>query len=178
MSLTLKQFGYSSDPILYMLCQAWSKRGSKPRIWIETVCKDCQQRTKVATSSSRAVAAYLKVVRRRKPSSAEGTRRGSTRERYYSPLVRGFGGSPRENFWNLSASMCVFNGVFMRLGPDFSLFCHKDISCRLWNRMLDKTVSRESHVFYYFFVSSMFLWHYFIYVPAGFSKVVLILGGT
>ena len=26
--------------------------------------------------------------------------------------------------------MCVFNGFFMRLGPDFSRFGHKDISCR------------------------------------------------
>ena len=35
------------------------------------------------------------------------------------------GPSPRKV---LSASMCVFNGIFMRLGPDFSRFGHKDIS--------------------------------------------------
>ena len=48
------------------------------------------------------------------------------------PLSLGrFGGpSPRKI---LSASMCVFNGVFMRLGPDFSRFGHKDISCRVRN---------------------------------------------
>ena len=55
--------------------------------------------------STRAVAAYLKVVRRWKPSSAKGTRGGRAR------LVRGLWGLPRENFWILSASMCVFNGV-------------------------------------------------------------------
>ena len=43
--------------------------------------------------------------------------------------------------------MCVFNGIFMRLGPDFSRFGHKDISCRVRNRMLDKIVFRQSHVF-------------------------------
>ena len=43
------------------------------------------------------VAAYLKVVWRRKPSSAE-VREGGQHERGdYSPLVRGFGGLPREN---------------------------------------------------------------------------------
>ena len=36
--------------------------------------------------------------------------------------------------------MCVFDRVFMRLGPDFSRFGHKDISCRVRNRMLEKIV--------------------------------------
>ena len=35
----------------------------------------------------------------------------------------------------------------MCLGPDFSRFDHKDISCRVRNRMLDKIVFRQSHVF-------------------------------
>ena len=39
--------------------------------------------------------------------------------------------------------MCVFNVVFMRLSPDFSPFGHKDISCRVRNRMLDKIVFRQ-----------------------------------
>ena len=47
--------------------------------------------------------------------------------------------------------MCVFNEVFMRLGPDFSRFGHKDISCRVRNRMLDKFVFRQSHVVVFFF---------------------------
>ena len=47
--------------------------------------------------------------------------------------------------------MCVFNGVFMRLGPDFSRFGHKDISCRVRNRMLDKIVFRQSHGFFFTF---------------------------
>ena len=42
--------------------------------------------------------------------------------------------------------MCVLNGFFMRLGPDFSRFGHKDISCHARNRMLDKIVFRQSHV--------------------------------
>ena len=77
--------------------------------------------------------------------------------------------------------MCVFNGFFMLLGPDFSRFGHKDISSRVRIRILDKIVFRQLRVFFfYFFVFSMFFRHYFIYVPAGFSKVllVLILGGT
>ena len=70
---------------------------------------------------------------------------------------------------------------FYAFGPDFSRFGHKDISCRVRNRMLDKIVFRLSHVFFFLlFFFSMFLLHYFIYVPAGFSKVLLalILGGT
>ena len=47
--------------------------------------------------------------------------------------------------------MCVFNGFFMRLGPDFSRFGHKDISCLVRNRMLDKIVFRQSHVFFFNF---------------------------
>ena len=43
----------------------------------------------------RAVAAYLKVVRRRKTSSADGTR-GGEHERGTPPLVRGLGVSPKK----------------------------------------------------------------------------------
>ena len=47
----------------------------------------------------RAVAAYLKVVRRRKPSSAEGTRGGRAREGGLFPLsLGGFWGSPPRFF--------------------------------------------------------------------------------
>ena len=63
----------------------------------------------------RAVAAYLKVVRRRKSSSADDTRGERARERT-PPLFRGVRGLPRENFEFL-ALLC---GFFMRLGPDFS----------------------------------------------------------
>ena len=37
-------------------------------------------------------------------------------------------------------------GFFLRVRPDFSRFGHKDISCRVKNRMLDKIVFRQSHV--------------------------------
>ena len=70
----------------------------------------------------------------------------------------------------------------MRLGPDFSRLGHKDISCCMRNRKLDKIVFRQSIIvaFFTFFFFSMFLRHYFIYFPAGFSKALLalILGGT
>ena len=39
----------------------------------------------------------------------------------------------------------------MRLGPDFSRFGHKDISCRVRNRMQDKIVFRQSHGFFLLF---------------------------
>ena len=42
----------------------------------------------------------------------------------------------------------------MRLGPDFSRFGHKDISCCVRNRMLDKIVFRQSHVVFFTFFSS------------------------
>ena len=53
--------------------------------------------------------------------------------------------------------MCVLMGFFMRLGPDFSRFGHKDISCRVRNRRLDKLVFKHSHVcLFYFFSSACF----------------------
>ena len=55
--------------------------------------------------------------------------------------------------------MCVFNGIFMRLGPDFSRFVHKDISCRVRNRMLDKIVFRQSHFFLFIQHVSLTLFH-------------------
>ena len=42
----------------------------------------------------------------------------------------------------------------MRLGPDFSRFGHKDISCCVKNLRLDKIVFRQSHVFFTFFSSA------------------------
>ena len=40
------------------------------------------------------------------------------------PLDRGVKGVSPKLFLNLGASMCVFNGVFMHLGQDFSPFGH------------------------------------------------------
>ena len=97
----------------------------------------------------RAVAAYLKVVRRRKPSSAEGTRRGRAWEGELFPLfLGGFGGLPLELFWILSASMCVFNVFFMHLGTDFS---QDFLLENIWNQM----------IFFYFFLQhvSLTLFH-------------------
>ena len=78
------------------------------------------------TWTFRAVAVYLKVVRQRKLFQAKGTRGG-----LFPLSLGGFGGASPEKV--LSASMCVFNEFFMRLGPDFSSLGHKDISCRLRN---------------------------------------------
>ena len=80
--------------------------------------------------------------------------------------------------------MCVFKGVLcVAFGTRFQSFwsrsfTRKDISCRVRNQMLDKIVFRQALVCFFFF--SMFLWHYFIYVPLDFVKVLiaLILGGT
>ena len=49
-------------------------------------------------------------------------------------------------------------GFFIRLRPDFSRFGHKDISCRVRNRMLDKIVFTDSHMllFFTFFSSACF----------------------
>ena len=80
------------------------------------------------------------------PKAQEG---GEDERGIIPPLVREVWGPPPRNFLNLSASMCIFNGFFMRLGPDFSRFGHKDISCRVRNRMLDKTVFRQSHGFFF-----------------------------
>ena len=74
-------------------------------------------------------------------------RRGRAREGDYSPLVRGFGGS-LENFFEFLA----FLMGFYALGPDFSRFGHKDISTECWTKLFS-----DSHVFFYFFVFSMFL---------------------
>ena len=67
------------------------------------------------------------------------------------------GGPPPRKFLNFERFYVRFKGVFMRLGPDFSRFGHKDISCHVRNRMLDKIVFRQSNVFYYFYFFSMFL---------------------
>ena len=60
----------------------------------------------------RAVAAYLKVVRRRKPSSAEGMRGGRAREGGSFPIsLGGFGGPPPRIFLNFERFYVRFNGV-------------------------------------------------------------------
>ena len=70
----------------------------------------------------RAVAAYLKVVRRRKPSSTEG---GRAREGGLFPLWQcGFGGPPPRTFLNFERFYVRFKWGLMRLGPDFSRLGH------------------------------------------------------
>ena len=44
----------------------------------------------------------------------------------------------------------------MRLGPDLSRFGHKDISCRVRNRIQDKLFSDSQVVFFTFFSSACF----------------------
>ena len=101
----------------------------------------------------RAVAAYLKVVRRRKPSSAEGTRGGRAREGGLFPLsLGGLGGLPLDFFLFLSASMCVLMCVFHAFGNRFQsrFFARKYISWRVGNQMQDKIVFRQSLFFLIF----------------------------
>ena len=55
--------------------------------------------------------------------------------------------------------MCVFNGGFIHLGPEFRPFGHNllpDISCHLRNRMLDKIVFIQSRFFYFFSTACFF----------------------
>ena len=59
---------------------------------------DCQELYWIIPWISRAVAAYLKVVRRRKSSSADGTRGGELERGTPPPLVRGVRGSPPRKF--------------------------------------------------------------------------------
>ena len=102
-------------------------------------------------------------------------REGGEHERGdYSPSRQGgLGVLLRENFWIFGTSMCVFKGVYAFETRFQSFlprsFARKDISCHTRNRMLDKLVFRQSWFFFNFFYST-FLWHYFIYVPAGFGK--------
>ena len=64
-----------------------------------------------------------------------------TREGGLIPLsTGGFRGSPSSFFLIFGASMCVFDGFFMHLGPDFSPFGHDLL---LGNLMLDKIVFRQ-----------------------------------
>ena len=106
----------------------------------------------------RAVAAYLKVVRRKKPFHAEGTRGGEHERGIILPLVRGVRGPPLRNFLNFERLYVRFNVVLCVWDHNFSHFGHKDISCRMRNRMLDKTVFRHNMLFFFsFFFFSMFL---------------------
>ena len=79
----------------------------------------------------RAVAAYLKVVRRRKSSSADGTS-GGEHERVTLPLVRRVRGLPQENFEFL-ALLCAFLMGFYAFGTRLQtrFFDRKDISWRV-----------------------------------------------
>ena len=94
----------------------WSPAGKGLTSWLSFVVSNCK-----------AVAAYLKVVRRRKASSADGTR-GGEHERVTPPLVGGLGGLPQENFEFLALLCARFQWGFMRLGPDFRHdFLHEKI---------------------------------------------------
>ena len=128
--------------------------------------------SRLILTARRAVAAYLKVVRRRKSSSADGTS-GGEHERVTLPLVRGVRGLPQENFEFL-ALLCAFLMGFYAFGTRLQtrFFDRKDISWRVikpnakQNRFQIVTI-----IFTFFF--SIFLRHYVTYVPAGFGKVLL-----
>ena len=105
------------------------------------------------------------------------------REGVLIPLsTGGFRGFPPSFFLILCASMCVFNGFFMHLGPDFRHFGHdlllekiflvtRETKC--WTKLFS-----DSHDFFTFFLQhvSLTLFHL---CPCRFWKVLLalILGG-
>ena len=116
------------------------------------------------------------MVRRRKSSSADGTRGGLS-----SGRGGGARGYPRENYEFL-ALLCAFLMGFYAFGTRFQsrFFARKNISWRVrkpnakQNRFQIYTIVT---IFFTFFIS-IFLRHYVTYVPAGFGKVrfALILG--
>ena len=83
------------------------------------------------------------------PKAREGE---STRGGLLPLSLGGFWGPPPSTFLNFEHFYVPFNWGFVHLGPDFSRFGHKDISCRVRNRMLDKIVFRQSHVVFCLFV--------------------------
>ena len=88
---------------------------------------------------------YFKVVRRRKPSSAGGTKGWRARMGNHSPLSLGV--SP-DIFFILSVSMVVlmgFNAVWTRLQSLWIMFffARKDFPCGVRNRMQDKILFRQ-----------------------------------
>ena len=103
--------------------------------------------------------AFLRPVSNQITSSAEDTRGGLI------PLSTGGGGGGclgglAQFFLILGASMCVFNGVFMHLGPDLGPFglnlllekiflVTRETEC--WTKLFS-----DSHDFLYFFFYSMF----------------------
>ena len=106
-----------------------------------------------------------------------------TQEGWLIPLsTGGFRGFPPSFFLILGASMCVFNGIFMHLGPDFSPFGHdillekiflvtRETEC--WTKMFS-----DSHDFFTFFLQHVSLTLFYL-CPHRFLKVLLalILGG-
>ena len=84
-----------------------------------------------------------------------------TREWGLTPLSTvGFRGSPQVFFLILGTSMCVFDGVFMHSGPDFSPFGHDLLlektflvtgETKCWTKLFS-----DSHDFFYFFSTACF----------------------
>ena len=93
------------------------------------------------------------------------------------PLVRGLGGLPRENFEFL-ALLCAFLMCFYAFGTRFQsgFFARKDIFWRVRKPHAKQNRFQIVTILFTFFFS-IFLRHYvtYIYVPAGFGKVLLAL---
>ena len=123
----------------------------------------------------RAVAAYLKVVRRWKSSSTDGTRERGEHEMGTPPLIRGVRGLPREKFEFL-ALLCAFLMVFYAFGTRFQsrFFARKDIPWRVRKPNAKQNRFQIVTICFTFFFS-IFLRLYVTYVPAGFGKVLLAL---
>ena len=98
-------------------------------------------------ATCRAVAAYLKVVRRRKSSSAEATRWGRAREGDIPPLVRGVCGASPEKIFEFLALLCALLTGFVCVWDQILVVLVTKI-------FLDKIVFRQSHVFFLLFFSS------------------------
>ena len=82
-------------------------------------------------------------------------REGESMRRGLFPLsLGGFGGLPEKIFEYLTL-LCAFLLFFMRFGPDFSRFGHKDISCRREKpnagQNCFQTITCCCFLFFYFF---------------------------
>ena len=81
-------------PGVMLIYERTSKDRKKERQWSKQ-----EAWSSLHVRFGRAVAAYSKVVRRKKSLSAEGTRGGRAREGRLFPLSSGVGGLPREFFF-------------------------------------------------------------------------------
>ena len=104
----------------------------------------------------RTVAAYLKVVRRRKPWSAEGTGGGRAREGDYSPLVRGVWGASPEKSFEFWALLCAFLMGFLCVWDQILVVLFTKIFLVAWETECWTKLISDSHMFFFIYSACFF----------------------